>query len=57
MYKSARGKILWPPNISLMSIPALGGHSLWVIENSGRPVVFELKTLFGHKVLLFLSKF
>ena len=27
--------------------------TLWVIENSGRPVIFELKALFGHQILFF----
>ena len=35
--------------ISLYAI--IYNHSLWGVENSARPVIFELKTLFGPKVL------
>ena len=32
-------------------------HLFWGgVENSARPVIFKLKTLFGPKVLFFLSK-
>ena len=29
----------------------LRGHSLLMIKSSGRPAIFKLKTLFGHKIL------
>ena len=35
----------------------LGSHSLWLIENSGRPDIFELKTLFSNKILFFYKNF
>ena len=33
-----------------------GSHSLWGVENSGRPVIFKLKTNFGQNYY-FSSKF
>ena len=31
----------------------MGGNSLWVIKNSGRPVIFKLRTIFGRKIMFF----
>ena len=35
----------------------LGRHSLSGVENSGKPVIFELKKMFGHKILFFYQNF
>ena len=34
-------------------LETLRGKSLWVIKNSGRPVILKLRTIFGRKILLF----
>ena len=35
----------------------LRSHSLWLIKNSGTPVIFNLKKFFGHKILFFNQNF
>ena len=42
--------------ISYGMLKILGSNSLWVIKNSGIPVISILRTIFGGKIL-FLSKF
>ena len=37
-------------------LKTIGVNSLWVIKNSGRPIIFKLRTIYGLKIL-FLSKF
>ena len=31
--------------------------SLWAIKNSGKPVIFEIKTLFVNQILFFYQNF